>query len=725
MSRPAAAWPAAVALAAGLVGGLVAVPAHSARAAVPLAVPHAVPHAVPLAIPRGVPHVVIEQPGARIDLAAVSPVLLDPRATLTVTGTITNTGAVPLEMVGARLRLVRQGLGGRAGVAAWDDGSDKRTGTVVGPTLDVQPRSIAVGARAPFSLVVPANELGLAGQRFGAYGLSVEVRAQGEVGRQQVGLLRTSVQWQPGRKEYAAQQIAWLVPITGLPVGTDGAPATPEQLAVAVGPGSRLRRVLDAAAAPGVGWAVDPALLQTLNQAATPVAPGASTDPTPTPAPMPTGPGPSAVVAGFVADLRAAAAGRTVIELPYADPDLSAVTAGGRTDLVRAAQAAGAGIAEQVLGVTPVTGVAWPADGWAGQATLGAVSEVGVTDVVLDARSRRLVDPLPYTADARADLPDGVTGWLVDPALAGLVAAGSADVPALQRLYAETAAATSERPGLTRRLLVTAPRGFNPDPVAFRALVQATASVPWLSVVPVTDLRRAPPGSRTDATADLPRLDVGAPAAVNRAQLSSAHLAAVRRTRGALSALGEVLERPAVGSDALQRSTLELLSCSWRGQPDRLARERATVARSVSALTDQLRVLPSSVNFLTSSGRLQITVTSGLDNAVTGLRLRVSSTNPRLRVTGGDVAIPDLAPGTRAQVQVPVQALGSGKVLLNAQLVSPSGRPLGQLEQVSVRAQPTGTWALSVVGGIVALVLVVGLVRALRRPRRARGVTGA
>ena len=79
---------------------------------------------------------------------------------------------------------------------------------------------------------------------------------------------------------------------------------------------------------------------------------------------------------------------------------------------------------------------------------------------------------------------------------------------------------------------------------------------------------------------------------------------------------------------------------------------------------------------------------------------------------------PDLAPGTRAQVQVPVQALGSGTVRLDAQLVSPSGRALGQRQPVSVRAKPTGTWALGVVGAIVGLVLVVGLVRALRRPRR-------
>ena len=337
---------------------------------------------------------------------------------------------------------------------------------------------------------------------------------------------------------------------------------------------------------------------------------------------------------------------------------------------------------------------------------------------MLDARSRRLVDVLPYTPDARTDVAPGLTGWLADPVLGSLAASRARGVLAVQRVLAETAAVTSERPGLTRRTLVALPRGLDPDPAAFRALVQAVATAPWVSVVPATDLRQAPPGSGSDGSADLPRLAAPTPAAVSRAQLSTSHVAAVRRTRSVLSALGEVVADPAAVTSTLQRSTLALLSCSWRERPQDLTLARGAVAGRVRTLGDNLRVLPSSVNFLTSSGRLQITVLNELPETVSGLRLRLTSTNPRLRVTGGDVATPDLAPGTRAQVQVPVQALGSGKVRLDAQLVSPSGRPLGRREQVSVRAQPTGTWALGVVGAVVALVLVVGLVRALRRPRR-------
>jgi hypothetical protein len=379
---------------------------------------------------------------------------------LTVTGSITNTSATPLELVSARLRLAHSGLGTRTEVATWAQSTDDRPGTVVGPTLDVQPRTLPAAGRTAFTLSVPAAQLGLGDRPFGAYGVAIEVRAQRPLGRQQVGLLRTTVQWQPGTKQYAAQQLAWLVPMTGVPSGAGGRAATPAELAAAVGPGSRLRRVLDAASAPDVGWAVDPALLQALDEVVTPrTTPAPAGTPAPTPSPDAVA---SSVVGTFLTDLRIAARGRVVIELPYADPDLAAVTAAGRADLLQTARAAGAGIISQVLGVAPTTQVAWPAQGWANDEAVRAFAAAGVRDVILDARARRLEDPLPYTPDARVMLSGGMTAWLADPVLSELAgAARRADPARVRRLLAETAAATSERPGLTRRLLVAAPRDLD------------------------------------------------------------------------------------------------------------------------------------------------------------------------------------------------------------------------------------------------------------------------
>ncbi len=678
-----------------------------------------------------------------VALTGISPSTLTVGTSLTVTGVMTNTGIEPVAVVVPRLLLQRDSLGTREEVDAWLTGADLRTGTALPAPIGLKAITIiAPGASVPFSLTSTASELGLRYNRFGAYGLAVEARAQaqGEPGREQVGLVRTTVQWQPPVPEYRAQQIAFLVPFTGLPTGQGGQGATDAEVAAAVAPGSRLRRLLDGASGPRVSWAVDPALLQRLTQVAAaeptdgdPTTPPAATGTPTTPATGPATASPQDLArrtaADFLAAMRRAAAGRAVVELPYGDPDLAAVTAPvtadrtGRPDLVVAARLRGAGIVAEVLGVTPVSDVGWPVGGWADDGTLGVLASAGVRDVVLDARARRPTDALPYTTDARADLAGGTTGWLSDPRLSSLVgAASSPDVRRVQRLLAETAAVTTERPSLVRRLLVVAPRDLDPDFRALRALTDAATSVPWLSVVPVTELDRPLPGD-DPSTADLPRQVSPVPAPVAASQLGDQHVAAVRRLRSTLAALGEVVGSPSGLTDALQGATLQLLSTSWRGRQQPLRDRRAVVAAEVTGLNDRLQVLRSSVTLLATSGRLQITVVNSLPQDVTGAHLKVTSANPRLLVRDADVEVPDLASGTRTQVEVPVRAIASGVVQLDARLVSPSRRPVGRAVTVTVRAQPTGTWALWVVGGAAALVLVVGLVRALRRPRRRHALT--
>ena len=51
--------------------------------------------------------ITVAEATARIELTTIGPTLVDPTTTVTVTGTIANTGTAPLELVTARLRLVR------------------------------------------------------------------------------------------------------------------------------------------------------------------------------------------------------------------------------------------------------------------------------------------------------------------------------------------------------------------------------------------------------------------------------------------------------------------------------------------------------------------------------------------------------------------------------------------------------------------------------------------
>jgi Family of unknown function (DUF6049) len=681
------------------------------------------------------------EPAARIALATVSPDLVTASDTVHVTGTVTNAGAQPLDQVSVRLRPVAGRLGTRVAVATWLSGQDQRVGTPVSPTADL-PDSLAPGARAAFALDVPAAALGLGASPFGVYPLAVDVRATPEgAPRTQVALVRTTFQWQPATKQYAAQQLAWLVPFTGLPAASGDVRSRAVDVAAAVAPGSRLRHLLDSASAPGVVWAVDPQLLTTLQDAASPTGatpaqgsqgtattPGDSATGTTTPSaagtPAPTSsPDPEAaaraVVRDFLAAMRTAAVGRDVIELPYADTDLQPVSDVGAMALVDSARAAGAGTIAEVLGVSPRTDLAWPANGYADDRLSAALAEREITTLVLDARTRPLTEALSYTTDARTSLPGGSTAVLFDPTLSALAArVGTGDAGARSRFLAETAAATTERPGLSRRLLVALPRTVDPRPTALHELITRTSSLPWLHPIGLSQLL-APLDSRAD-TSTLSRQAAAPRAVLAPRGVTGADVARTLALRGQLSALGEVVDDAVRTTAQLQRSTLSLVSSVWRGHRDELAERQSAEKAAVDALTRRVRVLPTTITFLRSSGELQLTISNDLDQPVHDVRLRVVVPSPRLLVSQ-EVSDPVTLPArSRASVRVSVRALASGQVDLQAQLVAPSGAPIGDTEHVKVRVRPTDSWVLTAGGAVAGLAVVVGLVRALRRPRRRR-----
>lgn len=694
---------------------------------------------------------------AEIVLAGITPGVVGPTDELQVSGVIRNVGAQPISYLTARLHLLRDRLGTRDELDHWT-GGDLGEGPVVGRTIDLYPPDdpmLLPGASMPFTLTINQAELGLTGAPFGSYGIAVEARGQLDGPRTEVGLLRSALVWAPsgtsGSIGVVPQQLALLVPFTGLPAGGQAEDLSLAQVAAAVAPGSRLRHVLDSASAPGIGWAVDPALLRTLTEARgrreTTTSPATTTTPTPDGTPSggassgattgsasstssgtPTTPAATdpdeaarAQITAFLDDMRAAAHGRTVIELPYADPDVQAVAQAGDPQLLHAAGALGAGTVQEVLGVPAATDVAWPAEGWADDHTLATLAGDGTTTVVLDSRSRPLTDPLGYTTDSRTQLPGGLTGWLSDRTLSRLVAgAQPGDVLQLQQLLTQTASLTTERPGLARRVLVALPRDLDPDPAAFHGLLDALAGMPWVSRAAPGDLRR--PLERGD-TSSLERRAARLPQSVATAQLSTHDVTAAQQLRSDLSALAEVLASPSQVTGDHQRDTIGLLSSAWRGHPSTLAARRVVVTQHVHALLGQLHVLPTRANFLATNASLPFTVANDLDQRVTGLRLRVTAPNPRLEVRQ-ELSDPiEVAPGTRVRVEVPVRAIAAGRVSLTAQLLTPSGRELGAPVSVQVRTQPPGTWALWVVGAVVGLVLLVGVVRAVRRPRRKVALT--
>lgn len=218
---------------------------------------------------------------------------------------------------------------------------------------DAQLAHLGAGASTRFEVRVQVAELRL-GRRNGVYPLAVQARARTDGGpRGPVGLASTFVPWFP-EGPVAPTRIAWLVPLVDEPHRGPGAVMLSNRLEDLVADGGRLSRALlggrvgaaggcddqavEEGSAPGataadppasacrgeavpLTWAVDPDLVHSVEAMTRPYAVLVDGRRTDRPA--------SDAATAWLASLRAAAAGADVLALPYADPDVVALSRTG------------------------------------------------------------------------------------------------------------------------------------------------------------------------------------------------------------------------------------------------------------------------------------------------------------------------------------------------------------------------------------------------------------
>jgi len=314
-------------LAAGLLAGLLLPAAGPGAAATtaPTSTPAATPAGSPVTTPTAATAV-----RAQVSLTAVSPAAVQPRATIVVSGRVTNRGTAPLPAGRVSIRLNPANLKTREAVRTWTaKGSLTDTRQVAGATAVP---ALPPGASAAFTLRVRAADLDLParGEDWGPRGIAVEATA----GAARAGFTRTTIVWFP-RKEFNPTQLTLVAPVTA-PRDTDVS-APSEALAESFAPGGSQARALDAASDPAIAWAVDPALLQAARAvagqdtaaggtpAATPTATTGAGTPTPSP-PATTDPAERAAAEQWLERVRGDRGQRDLVMLPFGDPDLVAVT---------------------------------------------------------------------------------------------------------------------------------------------------------------------------------------------------------------------------------------------------------------------------------------------------------------------------------------------------------------------------------------------------------------
>ncbi len=644
-----------------------------------------------------------ERHDVRVDVRTMTGSLTPESETFVIQARAVNTTDEPVRNLRAGLRIGGQLLG-RSAIANG------------GPLARFAPRvvdhevpggELAPGGTADVEFEVPLADLPFDRNPNNAvYPLRIEVRSQYEV----VGAADTYVVWWP--QESAKLRIAMLWPLAEPGHRALGNDFYDDALGASVEDGrlDTLLRLGDESALP-LTWVVDPELVDALRRMTEAYTVGGQSGTK------------GAAARAWLERARTALKDQSLLPLPYADPDLAATSTGPLAPDTVTAFRLGQDVLRRDLGTAGDSTLAWPPGNTLAPGVESLLAAQGVDAVVVPEEALPLAEQLNYTPTAPTPLAPGtlgsMTALVADAQLNRWVAEPNrAERPrlAVQRWLADTALTTMERPNVVRYVVITPPRTWDPTTSFASGLLQQAAKAPWLTPVPLGDLRAGPASTtpRTRAAAGEGLLD---PAQVNRV------IAQRRRVQRVLGILTDPKTAPpelARLDDALLRA----VSAHWAGDPAGAQRLIDTVDAAVRAQVGRLRVIQGGVVTMTGrTGRIPLTFQNDLGQPVR-IRLRIDS-NQRLKLdgdegyearNGGEVNIP---PG-RHQIEIEGRATTGGLFPIKVDVLANDGTALGVGTTVRVRSTAYGAVALGATGVAFGLLVVASATRLLRRRRGAR-----
>lgn len=677
----------------------------------------AVPDAIPDAIPAGTMTAAGDPLAVTVEITEVSPTVLTPGQDLTVRATVRNDGDTTIEQPRAAVLLNRVRPTTRAELQAWTD-LEPTAAAGRRAAQTAMPEPLEPGASTTVEVQVPADAIGLLPYEdaWGPRGLALEI---GD-GTRRVGLQRTFLLWLT-TDDVPQTRLSVLLPVTGPPsTGTateeaDGATAqSPDD--EAEGAGSDEAAITAAAAAEleeltapqgrlagllsllrsdsGIGVAIDPALVE---QAAAG--------------------GPHAQ--SWATELSRTLPGRDTFALPWSDPDLAAVGHAGQPDLVGAARDLSAAGATAALGVNARTDLLWaPATG-TDTSTARLAAEVDAGTLVL---APDLLAPVAenVTAGSRATVstdagslaalvPDAtLDALLTDPAS---VETGATTATTVQRALAETAVVAREDTTTVRHLLLAPDRDWEPDVPSATAVLDALTAAPWLQQTPVSTLI----GSSDTGTE---RAALPTAAAVD-AELAPAEVDALAGARADAQAFATVSDDPTALLAGLDEQLLAPLAVAWRADPAGRAQLVQSAVSSVQASMTGLSLAPlSNLNVVSAHSDVRVTVRNDLAAPAT-VQVELLPAKACLE-SNGPVTV-TVAAGAEETVPVALNATANCEVRVDAVLSAPGGHVVAPTVSFVARVSPTieGVGTV-VVGVLLAVGLVLGIVRTVRRGQSAR-----
>ncbi|GIG20699.1 hypothetical protein Cch01nite_14230 [Cellulomonas chitinilytica] len=651
-----------------------------------------------------------EKPTLQIEITEVSPEVLRPGEDLTVLATLHNTTDEVVDNPGAVLRIKRVRPGSLPELESWADGSTSSAGQRDATATVGSP--LAPGASASVVLSVAADRIGLRtlADVWGPRGIAVDATSGNRVTDQQ----RSFVLWLPS-DDVPTVPVSLLVPVTGpplapaLPAGPDESdstaapgsepstaptaadPATVQRLEAATAPGGRLTALESALSShPDIGVVVDPALLAA-------AAAG----------------GPQA--REWAETMTSTLGSRDVWALPWADPDIAAAAHADRADLVTLAARTGTEISTLPVDGTLLWAPPGPGPDRSTAAVTGAANAralvIGPDSGLSEERvsgadgARQRVGTTTGTATALVG-DTTLTDLLVDP---DAVEPGSTTATAVQRALAELAVLARSGDGAPPALLLSPGRSWTPDDARLDALLGAFAAAPWVQVRSAATLLEG----EDDAHGTLPAT------AHDADELAPAGVQALGAARERALGFATVTTDPQSLLDGVDTEILAPLSVAWREDPAARDALVAATVTSVDARTTGLSLgAQGDITVISASSEVRLSVRNDLAVPATVL-VDVQPRKACLEV--GEPEPVTVAPNSEKSVPVHLVANANCDVVVVAQLTSTEGAPVSPPLQFTARVSPTienvGT---IVVGVLLAIGLILGIVRTVRRGQSAR-----
>ncbi|MGW1592476.1 DUF6049 family protein [Streptomyces sp. NPDC002343] len=687
-----------------------------------------------LQLPAAAPAQAASSDTVSVSLDSLSPSAPTDGDTLTVSGTVTNNGkqAVTDAHVGLQVGPRLTTRSDIDSVARHSDDPQSGSGSEVGDKYEEKFDKLAPGVAQHFSISVPVDKLGLDDDGVYEFGVALSGETSARPWPQVLGIRRTFLPWQPSDADTKTRTtFLWPLISTVHMTAKTGAGdlQTPEflddDLAEDLAPGGRLAQMVDLGKDLDVTWVVDPDLLASVDAMAVGNYRLQGADGTSTPGPREH----QAVAKQWLAALQKAVAGKEVVALPFADPDLASLAHNGTSvtgslSHLKDATDVAATTVKTVLHVTPSTDFAWPVEGAVDRSIMKVATSAGADRVIARSDSLQETTGLPYTPSAARPVGSGTTAVVADSRLStafedDLTKAGSATL-AVQRFLAQSLELNTQTD--KQRSILVAPQRMPTasQAQAMAAAVKALQGGTWAQPQDLTATSKDKPDP--GATTRVPPTSAY-PSSLRRQELPRTVFEQIARTQGKLDNFRVILTDQSRVVTPFGRAINRDMSTSWRGHRSTAESYRDGVKTWLDGLADEVKLIDKSETKLSGrSATIPVTVQNNLVQPVGHLVLRLESTMPtRLKIGGKayDEQPVEISGGHSQSVKFTTSANANGRVTVIAQLYTEDGEAYGAPVTFDVKVTEVTPTVMLVIGGGVLLLVLAGFRMYTQRKRAA------